>query len=62
MPILEVKILEGRTKKQKQAMVEKITDVLINTIDAKREAVKIHIIDMKRDHYAIGGQFIENMK
>lgn len=62
MPILEVKILEGRTAQQKQKMVEKLTDVLVDTIDAKREAVKIHVIDMKKDHYAIGGQFIDSSK
>lgn len=58
MPILEIKILEGRTLEQKKNMVSKIADVLVETIDANPEAIKIHIVDMKKDAYAIGGKLI----
>ncbi len=58
MPILEVKILEGRTAEQKKQMVVQLTDVLVNTINTTPNDVKIHIIEMKKDAYAIAGNFI----
>ena len=62
MPIIEVKILEGRSFEQKKRMVKGIVDVLVNTIDANPEAIKIHIVDMKNDSYAIAGKFISENK
>lgn len=58
MPILEVKILEGRTAEQKKKMVVQLTEVLVNTINTTPSDVKIHIIEMKKDSYAIAGKFI----
>jgi 4-oxalocrotonate tautomerase len=58
MPILEVKILEGRTQEQKKQMVVQLTDVLVNTINTTPADVKIHIVEMPKDSYAIAGKFI----
>lgn len=55
MPIVTVKILEGRTDEQKRALVEKVTDAVVETIDARREAVSIVIEEMSPNHYASGG-------
>lgn len=55
MPIVTVKMLEGRTDEQKKALVEKVTDAVIETIDARREAVTVVIEEMSKNHYATGG-------
>ncbi len=60
MPVLEVKILEGRTHEQKQKMVQGITDVLVNTINTVPADVRIHIVEMPKDSYAIAGQLISD--
>lgn len=39
MPIITVQMLEGRTDEQKKALVEKVTDAVIETTGAEAEKV-----------------------
>lgn len=55
MPIVTVKLLEGRTDEQKKALVEKVTEAVVETVNAKPEAVTIVIEEMSKNHYATGG-------
>lgn len=58
MPILEVKILEGRTIEQKKQMVEGLSNVLVKTIHASPNEIRIHIVEMPKSSYAIAGQLL----
>lgn len=55
MPIVTVKMLEGRTDEQKKALVEKVTAAVVETVNAQPEAVSIVIEEMSKNHYATGG-------
>ena len=55
MPILQVELLKGRTTEQKRAMAERVTQALVETVNCKREDVKIIIREMEREDYATGG-------
>ena len=55
MPIVVVNIKEGRTVEQKRAMVERMTQVICDTMEVKPDAVRIIINDMKNENFAIGG-------
>jgi 4-oxalocrotonate tautomerase len=55
MPIVTVKMIEGRTDEQKKALVEKVTAAIVETTDAPAEAVAIIIEEMSKNHYATGG-------
>ncbi|SOB89646.1 4-oxalocrotonate tautomerase [Ureibacillus xyleni] len=55
MPIVTVKLLEGRTDEQKKALVERVTEAVVETVNAKPEAVTIVIEEMSKNHYANGG-------
>ncbi|QCR31382.1 2-hydroxymuconate tautomerase [Lysinibacillus sp. SGAir0095] len=55
MPIVTVKLLEGRNDEQKKALVEKVTAAVVETVNAKPEAVTIVIEEMAKNHYANGG-------
>ena len=46
MPIVVVNIKEGRTVEQKRAMVERMTQVICDTMEVKPDAVRIIINDM----------------
>jgi 4-oxalocrotonate tautomerase len=59
MPLVEIKILTGRTPQQKQQMVEQVTQAIATTIDVPLEKVKIHIVEMPPEHYAVGGKLIQ---
>lgn len=55
MPIVEVTMLEGRSFEAKEAMVEKLTVALMETINAPREAVRVIIREVPPWHFAAGG-------
>ncbi|MEW5322098.1 2-hydroxymuconate tautomerase [Geobacillus thermoleovorans] len=56
MPYVTIKMLAGRTDEQKKALVEKVTDAVVETTGAKRESVVVFIEEMAKDHYAIAGK------
>ncbi len=56
MPIITVKMFEGRTDDQKKALVEKVTDAVVETTGASKEAVTIVIEEMTKNHYAVAGK------
>lgn len=55
MPIITVKMLEGRSDEQKKALVEKVTEAVVETTGAAKEAVAIVIEEMPKTNYATGG-------
>ena len=58
MPIVLVNIKEGRSVEQKRAMVEKMTEVICETMEVKPASVRIIINDMKNENFAIGGTLV----
>ncbi|NGY83803.1 4-oxalocrotonate tautomerase [Bacillus megaterium] len=56
MPVVTVKMLEGRTDDQKRALVEKVTDAVVETTGAAPEKVSIIIEEMSKNHYAVAGK------
>ncbi|RIJ69676.1 2-hydroxymuconate tautomerase [Rummeliibacillus sp. POC4] len=55
MPVVTIKMIEGRTDEQKHNLVEKVTDAISETVNAPKENITIIIEEMKKEHYAIGG-------
>lgn len=56
MPIVTINLLAGRTIEQKRELVEKITEVLCNTINTVPENVQIILNEMAKENYAKNGQ------
>ena len=55
MPIVNVKLLEGRSDEQLKALVEEVTNAVEKTTNADRDAIQVIIEEMKKSHYAVGG-------
>ena len=55
MPIVTIKMIEGRTEEQKRALVEEVTAAVSKTVDAPKENVSIIIEEMSKNHYATAG-------
>jgi 4-oxalocrotonate tautomerase len=55
VPIVTIKMLEGRSDDQKKALVEKVTSAVVETTGATVEAVSIVIEEMKKTNYAVAG-------
>ncbi|MBO0427688.1 4-oxalocrotonate tautomerase [Vagococcus fluvialis] len=56
MPIVHIELLEGRTQEQKNEMVKEVTEAIVKTTGANRDAVHIVINDMEKGNYAVGGK------
>ncbi|NCU16334.1 2-hydroxymuconate tautomerase [Pallidibacillus pasinlerensis] len=55
MPIVTVKMLEGRSDDQKKVLVEKVTAAVTETTGAPAERVTVIIEEMKKNHFATAG-------
>ncbi len=55
MPLVTIMLLEGRTQEQKKAMFKAVTDAIVTSIGAPREAVRITLNEVPMEHYSVGG-------
>ncbi len=55
MPVVSIKIVEGRTIEQKRGMVKDVTAAIVKNIGCPPAAVHINIMDLKRENFADGG-------
>jgi 4-oxalocrotonate tautomerase len=60
MPFVTVKMLEGRTKEQKQELVKAITDAIVNTCDAPPEHTMVVIEEVSPAHWAREGILVSD--
>ena len=55
MPTLRVEMMEGRTPEQKKALVQALTQAVVDTLGSNPESVDILLYDIKRQDWATGG-------
>lgn len=55
MPLAQISMLEGRTEDQKRAVIEKVTQALIEAIGVPAESVRVVIQDVPKTNWGIGG-------
>jgi 4-oxalocrotonate tautomerase len=55
MPLVVVKMLEGRTVEQKRLLVREITDVVVRVTNAAEDQVDVIIEDYPRENWAKAG-------
>lgn len=55
MPIVTVKMLEGRTDDQKRELVEKVTEAVTSTTNAPADRVSVVIEEMKPQNFGKAG-------
>ncbi|ADU32355.1 4-oxalocrotonate tautomerase family enzyme [Evansella cellulosilytica DSM 2522] len=60
MPIVTVKLLEGRSDDQKRALVEKVTAAVSETTNAPAEKVAVIIEEMSPNHYGVAGKRVSD--
>ncbi|HUN90952.1 MAG TPA: 2-hydroxymuconate tautomerase [Burkholderiaceae bacterium] len=55
MPFAQIYMLEGRTADQKRAVIEKVTQALIDAVGAPKESVRVWIHEMPKENWGIAG-------
>jgi len=56
MPIIRVEMFKGRTREQKRKLVEALTDAMVNSTGARREACWVVITDVEKEDWGFGGE------
>ncbi|MBO1919979.1 4-oxalocrotonate tautomerase [Staphylococcus xylosus] len=55
MPIINMKLLEGRSDEQLKNLVSEVTNAVEKTTGANKETIQVVIEEMKPSHYGVGG-------
>lgn len=55
MPIIDVKLLEGRTVDEKRRLVAAVTDAVVDSLGVKPDSVRITLHEMARENYSVAG-------
>jgi 4-oxalocrotonate tautomerase len=56
MPVVTVDMYEGRTTEQKQALVESITDAMVEHADASPDHLHVIINDVPKENWGRDGK------
>ncbi len=56
MPLLLVKLLEGRPPEKIEAMIEAVTDAVASTLGAPKDTVRVVVEEVPKTHWGIGGK------
>ena len=55
MPFAQIYMLEGRTEEQKKAVNEKVTQALVEAVDAPVNSVRVLIQEVPKTNWGIAG-------
>lgn len=55
MPFAQIYMLEGRTEAQKRAVIEKVTQALVEAVGAPVNNVRVWIQDVPKENWGIAG-------
>lgn len=55
MPFAQIYLLEGRTEEQKRAVIEKVTQALVDAVGAPVSTVRVLIQDVPKTNWGIAG-------
>lgn len=58
MPLVNVHMAKGRTREQKRALMDAITDAMHEHIGAPRDAVRVWITEMENTDFMAGGEVL----
>ncbi|WP_280176061.1 tautomerase family protein [Stappia indica] len=62
MPIVDMKMLEGFSQDQKEAMYAEVTDALCRTLGCRPDQVRIMVSDLATGDFAIAGKSVAAMR
>ncbi len=61
MPFAQIFLIEGRTEEQKRAVIERVTDALIEAVGAPRENVRVWIQEVPKENWGIAGKSAKDL-
>lgn len=58
MPLVQITMLQGRTVEQKRKLAQRITDVMVEEANARREVIVVTFVEVSKESYASGGELM----
>ena len=62
MPLVEIHLLEGRTKKQKKALLQAVTEAIQASLGSPLPTIRIWLKEFPADEYMVGGDLASERK
>ncbi|MBI4444274.1 MAG: 4-oxalocrotonate tautomerase family protein [Acidobacteria bacterium] len=62
MPLVEITLVEGRSREQLRRLIDAITAAVETSISAPRESIRVILREVPASHYAAGGETIEERR
>jgi 4-oxalocrotonate tautomerase len=62
MPHVEITLIKGRSVEQKRKTAEKITQLIAEELNAKREDTTVAFIEVEKESFAHGGVLVIDRK
>jgi 4-oxalocrotonate tautomerase len=62
MPLVEIHLLEGRTKEQKKALLQSVTEAVHNSIGAPLSSIRVWLQEFPEDEYMVAGELFSKPK
>jgi 4-oxalocrotonate tautomerase len=56
MPLIEVTLAEGRSPEKLRALISKLTEAVVETGVAKKDAVRVILREVPKSHWAAGDE------
>jgi 4-oxalocrotonate tautomerase len=60
MPIVEITLIEGRPADKKRKLIGKVTDAIVEAIEAPRESVRVILREIPAAHFGVAGKTRES--
>ena len=61
MPIAQIHVIEGRTDEQKEHLIAKMTQAIVEALDAPEQSVRIIITEVPKQHFGIAGKSAKSL-
>ena len=62
MPIIQVHLLEGRSREVKRGLIQSLTRSACDTLDVPASSVRVILQEMAPEHFGIGGETADVVK
>lgn len=58
MPLIQIHMAQGRSPEQKRALLNAITDAVVDSVGAPRDSVRVWITEMADTDFMAGGELL----
>ncbi|MEW8985593.1 MAG: 4-oxalocrotonate tautomerase [Bacillus sp. (in: firmicutes)] len=55
MPIIQVQMIEGRSKEKVAEVIQNITNTVAETLDAPKESIRVLVTEIPKTHWGVAG-------